>query len=119
LIGAPSAYAQIIHSDHPKTDFKSGYQHGIADASDPCKDPRVPCLAFVWKSPNGFINQTDDFIDGYVVGFCKIAGVNASMDEPEAGFYCSDGPKSANWDIGQTINGHYTSKFPSRNLPSH
>ena len=38
------------------------------------------------------------------------------MDEPEADFYCSDGPKSAGWMVGPTINGNYT-KFPSRNLP--
>ena len=49
LIGAPSAYAQVIHSDRPQADFKSGYDHGIADASDPCKDPRIPCIAYVWK----------------------------------------------------------------------
>ena len=30
---------------------------------------------------NGFINQTNDFIDGYVTGFCSIAGPDASMDE--------------------------------------
>src|SRR6185437_8790984 len=103
LIGAPSANAQVINSNHPNADFKSGYEHGIADASDPCNDPRVPCLAYVWKSPNGFINQTNDFIDGYVTGFCKIAGPDASMDEPEADFWCKDGPKSAGWMIGRTV----------------
>jgi hypothetical protein len=58
---AQSAYAQGIHSNHPHADFKSGYDHGISDASLKCRDPiRIPCLAYVWKSPNGFINQTDD-----------------------------------------------------------
>ena len=82
-VGAPAAYAQVIHSKHPQADFKSGYKLGIADASDPCKDPKIPCLAYVWKSSNGFINQTNDFIDGYITGFCKVAGPDASMDEPE------------------------------------
>ena len=114
-VGAPAAYAQVIHSKHPQADFKSGYKLGIADASDPCKDPKIPCLAYVWKSSNGFINQTNDFIDGYITGFCKVAGPDASMDEPEAAFWCKDGPKSADWMIGQTITGNYISKFPSRN----
>ena len=92
LIIMPSAYDQSVHSDHPQADYKAGYEHGIADASDPCNDPRVPCLAYVWKSPNGFINQTDDFIDGYTTGFCKIAGSDASMDEPEADFWCKQYP---------------------------
>lgn len=66
VIGAPSTYVQVIHSKHSQADFKSGYDHGVADASDPCNDPKIPCLAYVWKSHNGFINQTNDFIDGYV-----------------------------------------------------
>jgi len=68
-IRSPMTYAQIIHSKHPHEDYQSGYEHGVADASDDCKDPRIPCIAYVWKSPNGFINQTNDFIDGYVTGF--------------------------------------------------
>jgi hypothetical protein len=90
-------------SKHPQADFKSGYGHGVADASDHCKDPRIPSIAYVWKSPNGFINQTDSFIDGYVTGFCKVAGVNASMDEDEADFDYNRGPSSAGWMIGFTI----------------
>jgi hypothetical protein len=98
MIGTPSAYAQVIHFEHPQADYQSGFKHGVADASDQCKDPRVPCLAYVWKSPNGFINQTDDFIDGYVTGFCKIAGPDASMEEPEADFWCKDGSKVSGLD---------------------
>jgi hypothetical protein len=47
MIGVQSAYAQVIHYDHPEADFKSGYDHGIADASDPCKVPRISCLGYV------------------------------------------------------------------------
>ena len=113
LIGAPSAYAQIIHSKHPQEGYQSGYDLGAADTSDPCNsDPRIECHgpAYVWKSPNGFINQTNDFIDGYVTGFCKIAGPHAMMDEPEADFWCKEGPKSAGWMVGHTIDGE--GKFP-------
>lgn len=52
---------------------------------------------------NGFINQTKEFIDGYVIGFCSIAGPDSSVDEDEADFWCSDGPSSAGWMIGYTI----------------
>ena len=41
---------------------------------------------------HGFINQTKEFTDGYVLGFCSVAGSDASMDEDEATFWCSDGP---------------------------
>lgn len=41
---------------------------------------------------HGFINQTKEFTDGYVLGFCSVAGSEASMDEDEATFWCSDGP---------------------------
>jgi hypothetical protein len=47
LIIMPSAYDQSVHSDHPQADYKAGYEHGIADASDPCNNPRVPYLAYV------------------------------------------------------------------------
>jgi hypothetical protein len=105
MIGAQSAYAKMgaLKSKHPVVDYLSGYYYGLNDANDDCKDPRIPCIAYVWKSPNGFINQTDAFIDGYVSGFCKIAGPGASMDEDEADFWCKDGPKSAGWMIGPTV----------------
>jgi hypothetical protein len=86
MIGAQSAYAQMgaLKSKHPiVVDYLSGYYYGLSDANDDCKDPRIPCIAYVWKSPNGFINQTDAFIDGYVSGFCKIAGPDTGMDEDE------------------------------------
>ena len=86
-----------LKSKHPVVDYLSGYYYGLGDANDDCKDPRIPCIEYVWKSPNGFINQTDAFIDG------KIAGPGASMDEDEADFWCKDGPKSAGWMIGPTV----------------
>ncbi len=59
MIGAQSAYVKIIHSQDPQTDFKSGWDQGIADASEPCN--RYP---YVWHSLHGFINQTDSWMDG-------------------------------------------------------
>ena len=74
------------------------------------------CNLYLFQPGQGFINQTDDFIDGYVIGYCSVAGPSVSVDEPEGDFWCKDGPKSAGWDVGRTINGNFTSKFPSRNL---
>lgn len=108
---APTAFAQIGAplSKHPISDMLSGYDHWVADAKDPCKpDCRN---VYIWHSPNGFINQTKEFIDGYVLGFCSISDANTSMDEPEADFDCNEGPSSAGWMVGETITSTYTSKF--------
>ncbi len=97
-------------SKHPISDILPGYDHGVADAKDPCQPE---CHIYIWHSPNGFINQTE-FIDGYVLGFCSIVGPNASMDD-EADFWCSDGPSSAVWMVGQTVTDKYTCKFGPAN----
>ena len=117
MIGAQSAYAQMgaLKSKHPVVDYLSGYYYGLSDANGDCKDPRIPCIAYVWKSPNGFINQTKEFIDICVLGFCSIAGPDASMDERGADFWCSDGPSPAGWMVGQTITDNYTCKFGPAN----
>ena len=75
----------------------SGYDHGVSDAQPTTKH------VYIWGQGHGFINQTKEFIDGYVLGFCSVAGSDASMDEDEATFWCSDGPSSASWAIGYTI----------------
>jgi hypothetical protein len=55
VIGAPSVYAKMgaLKSKHPVVDYLSGYYYGLGDANDDCKDPRIPCIAYIWKSPNG------------------------------------------------------------------
>jgi hypothetical protein len=87
MIGAQSAFAQTgaLLSKHPQADFKSGYDHGVADASEPCNNP------------------PPTWIDGYVTGFCKISGPDTGMDEDEADFDCNKGPSSAGWMIGFTV----------------
>jgi hypothetical protein len=92
MIGAPSAFAYAPSSKHPISDMLPGYDHGVDDAKDPCEPE---CHIYIWHSPNGFINQSKELIDGYVLGFCSIAGPDASMDEHEADFWCSDGSYSA------------------------
>ena len=109
MIGASLAYAQGIHSTHPQADYQSGLKWGIYDAKDNNK-------IYLLRPGNGFINQTDDFIDGYVIGYCSVVGPKSGMDQPEADFDCNKGPDSAGWMVGPTIDGNFTSKFPSRNL---
>jgi len=70
MIGAPSAFAYAPSSKHPISDMLPGYDHGVDDAKDPCEPE---CHIYIWHSPNGFINQTKELIDGYVLGFCSIA----------------------------------------------
>jgi hypothetical protein len=45
------------------------------------------------------------------------------MDEPEADFWCKDGPMSAGWMVGATINGNYThcrhGTYPSKLTLTH
>ena len=79
-----------------KSDMLSGYDHGVNDANKPeYRD------LYIWLSPHGFINQTKEFIDGYVLGYCSIRP-NTGMDEDEADFWCSDGPESACLDVGRS-----------------
>ena len=112
LIGAQSAFAQLgaPHSKNPQAAYQSGFNWGIHDAKDEHN-------TYLFRPGNGFINQTDSFIDGYIIGYCSVAGPNVSFDEPEGDFSCKDGPKSAGWMVGHTVNGNYTSKYSSRNLP--
>ena len=104
----PLAYAQSVPSKHPQVDYQSGLKWGIHDAKDKHN-------TYLFQPGNGFINQTDSFINGYVIGYCSVVGPNVSFDEPEGDFDCNKGPDSAGWDVGHTINGNFTSKFPSRN----
>jgi hypothetical protein len=98
-IGTQSAYAQMgaLLSKHPISDTLSGYEHGVSDAQPTTKH------VYIWSLGHGFINQTDAFIKGYVIGFCSVSGPGTSMDEDEAAFWCSDGPSSASWAIGYTV----------------
>jgi hypothetical protein len=116
MIGAQTVYAVYAqlgapHSEHPKVDYQSGFKWGVRDAQFKCSPHCNSTNVYIWHSPNGFINQTKEFIDGYVTGFCKIVGPDSGMDEPEADFDCNKGPSSAGWMIGQTITGTYTSRF--------
>src|SRR6188472_3336999 len=96
MIDEQSTYAQTgaLISKHPQADYQRGFKHGVQDAQPTTK------IVYIWSPGHGFINQTKSFIDGYVNGFCSVAGSDASMDEDEATFWCSEGQSSASWAIG-------------------
>jgi hypothetical protein len=68
-MGAPSTFAL--------TQFQSGYNHGLTDGKHSCIHPGADqdkCYEYhdyVSHPGKGFINQTKEFIDGYVLGFCR------------------------------------------------
>jgi hypothetical protein len=52
---------------------------------------------------NGFVNQTQDFVRGYIRGFCSDpseAGGGGS-DADQAAFRCDKGPEDAGWEPGK------------------
>jgi hypothetical protein len=67
----PLAYAQTgaLVSKHPQTDYQLGYKLRVRDSS--CQPD---CNLYILQPGQGFINQTDSFIEGYLTGYCKIAG---------------------------------------------
>jgi hypothetical protein len=59
---------------------------------------------------NGFINQTRQFIEGYINGWCsdpKYAGGGGS-DAEQADFNCDDGPNSARWALPGSVDSNNT-----------
>jgi hypothetical protein len=50
-----------------KSPYQSGYDHGAGDASDDCSDG---CDWYILEPGKGFEFHTQEFIDGYIDGFC-------------------------------------------------
>src|SRR4051812_22543005 len=79
LIGVPSAYASepqlytapsdTYTSGNATADVISGLEHGRADSNIYC--PTIVCNNWIMMRGHGFINQTQEFIKGYVYGFCS------------------------------------------------
>jgi hypothetical protein len=73
--------------------YQSGYSHGISDA----RKENDPKSWYILQPEKGFAFHTHDFINGYVDGFCSIAGPHMSSDSDKAGWDCSRGSSSAFW----------------------
>ena len=66
-------------------------------------------ITFTLLQPGkGFINQTMEFIKGYIIGWCTF-NPKSGIDSDEASFDCEKGPDSADSLIPTTANGYWTS----------
>ncbi len=103
MIGAQSAYAAELKdapfSKHPMADVISGLAIGAQDAKAGCNYPDV-CHWWILMRGHGFIDQTQEFIEGYVHGFCGMpenargGGSDAEQADIKS---CDDEPKGVRW----------------------
>ena len=113
MIGAQSAYAAELKdapfSKHPMADIILGLAIGKADAEAGCNYPDG-CHWWILMRGNGFINQTQEFIRGYVLGFCsnpEYAG-GAGSDAEQADIRCDEGPNGARWATPGSLDSNNT-----------
>jgi len=112
LIGAQSVFAQTGAplSKHPQAAYKSGFNHGLTDGKNSCIRPGADqdkCDGnhdYVAQPGKGFINQTKEFINGYITAWCSVNLPGSGMDSDEAAFDCGKGPSSADWLIASSID---------------
>jgi hypothetical protein len=71
--------------DGSKSPYRSGYDHGAVDASDDCSDG---CDWYILEPGKGFAFHTQEFIDGYIDGFCDNSRPGRGSDADEATFSC-------------------------------
>jgi hypothetical protein len=69
-----------------KSPYQSGYDHGASDARDDCSDG---CDWYILEPGKGFEFHTQEFIDGYIDGFCDNSPPSHESDADEATFNCS------------------------------
>jgi hypothetical protein len=68
-----------------KSPYQSGYDHGASDARDDCSDG---CDWYILEPGKGFEFHTQEFIDGYIDGFCNNSPPGRGSDADEATFNC-------------------------------
>jgi hypothetical protein len=88
MIGAPSVFAI--------SDYQSAFKLAMIDAKNA---PLVNGSLYITQPGHGFMNQTKEFVNGYVTGYCKITGNAYEADFGQAIFNCMIGPSSADWRI--------------------
>jgi len=86
MIGAPSASA--------KTAYQSGFKHGVTDGKLEIKT-QVSADLYILQPGQGFPNHTDQFIQGYMDGYCSIKGLGG-LDIHDTAFECTEGPATEN-----------------------
>jgi hypothetical protein len=109
----PSPY-QIYTAPQSKNataDFISGLEHGKTDVKDDCNHSDG-CHWWILIRGNGFIYQTQDFIRGYVYGFCSDpsmgTGGGRALHAEQADITCDDGPNGARWALPGSLDSNNT-----------
>ena len=77
-IDAPSVYAE--------TTYQSGFKHGVADGKLEIKI-QDSANVYILQPGQGFPNHTDQFIQGYMDGYCSIKGLGGLYSDDTA-FEC-------------------------------
>lgn len=70
--------------------FESGFQHGGMDGYDKCPHPDG-CHWYILQPGKSFKFHSREFVQGYVNGFCSIAGSHMSSDDDQAMWDCRFG----------------------------
>lgn len=117
LIGAPNVYAFDPQSQfytaplskQPEKDILAGLEHGKAGAEANCEHISG-CNDWIMMRGHGFINQTQEFIKGYVYGFCSNPKFTSGggQEAEQAGFDCDKGPESAFWALPGSLDDNNT-----------
>jgi len=102
---ATHAYrAQLLdapRSNQSTIDVNTGFIIGAHDAANKCQPE---CHQWIDLPGNGFANKTQEFIRGYIYGWCSnpenINGAGRE-DNSNANWDCDRGPISAYWDVRQ------------------
>ena len=100
---------------------KSGFSHGVADgkldSTVNCADPNAPHPCpdlYILRPGKGFANQTTQFVNGYIKGWCSVMGPSSGVEANDdiltaASFDCDRGLSSAyphprDWGACKSLN---------------
>jgi hypothetical protein len=78
------ALMAVPSSAYALSPYQSGYEHGIGDAKKSVNE-----TWYILQPGKSFAFHTDKFNQGYVDGYCSIAGKGAGSDADQATWECS------------------------------
>jgi hypothetical protein len=87
LIGCLSFGQTGVSSVLSKSDYQSGFNHGISDVKDSCTHTDG-CHWYVLGKGKGFAFHSKEFIRGYIAGWCLHVPVGGGSDADQARFEC-------------------------------
>lgn len=113
LSDAPSAGQGGTHPNQAAIDTNTGFILGAHDGKDKCNPD---CQSWIDLPGNGFANKTQEFIRGYIYGYCtnqeNINGAGRE-DSYNADFDCDKGPSSASWSVQQPAQTFKPTELPA------